>query len=90
MTTGTKLYDDAYNGVINNIVVEITDSELKLLINGSTEKNIALSSFSSNTGIITRPRVGICHEVTTSTSQTYEIYQQINEFVLFFMEGTVK
>ena len=51
MTNGTNVLPNAFNGSINSIEVEITDSELKLIVNGTTENNIPLSSFPSGSGI---------------------------------------
>ena len=88
MTTGTNVLANAFNGSINSIEVEITDSELKLLVNGTTEKTISLSSFPSGSGILTRPRVGICFQ-TTNVTQTYDIYQTLSDEGLIAYNGNI-
>ena len=88
MTNGTNVLPNAFNGSINSIEVEITDSELKLLVNGTTEKNIPLSSFPSGSGFLTKPRVGICFQ-STNVSQTYDIYQTLSGASLIAYKGNI-
>ena len=88
MTTGTNVLPNAFSGSINSIELEITDSELKLLVNGTTEKTIPLSSFPSESGILTRPRVGVCFQ-TTNVSQTYDIYQTLSGEGLIPYNGNI-
>ena len=88
MTTGTNILPNAFSGSINSIEAEITDSELKLLVNGTSEKTISLSSFPSGSGILTRPVVGICFQ-TTNVTQTYDIYQTLSDEGLIAYNGNI-
>lgn len=88
MTTGVNILQNTFTNSVSSVEVEITDSELKLLFNGTEENNISLSTFPRGSGILTRPRVGICFN-TLNTPQIYDIYQKINDIGLSAYDGNI-